>query len=97
MYFHSFRHCKDIAIFANQVKMQEVSLKTIELKRLISNRRLIVKQRTEVILSIKSYCVKEGIMLPFKSITTKKAINWLLNQEDFIDFLSKKCSTVEYY
>ena len=74
---------KVISIFANQVKMQEVSLKTIELKRLISNRRLIVKQRTEVILSIKSYCVKEGIMLPFKSLTTKKAINWLLNQEDF--------------
>lgn len=74
---------KVISIFANQVKMQEVSLKTIELKRLISNRKLIVKQRTEVILSIKSYCVKEGIMLPFKSLTTKKAINWLLNQEDF--------------
>ena len=45
---------KVISIFANQVKMQEVSLKTIELKRLISNRKLIVKQRTEVILSIKS-------------------------------------------
>ena len=74
---------KVISIFANQVKMQEVALKTIELKRLISNRKLIVKQRTEVILSIKSYCVKEGIMLPFKSLTTKKAINWLLNQEDF--------------
>ena len=74
---------KVISVFANQVKMQEVSLKTIELKRLISNRKLIVKQRTEVILSIKSYCVKEGIILPFKSLTTKKAINWLLNQEDF--------------
>ena len=73
---------KVISIFANQVKMQEVALKTIELKRLISNRKLIVKQRTEVILSIKSYCVKEGIILPFKSLTTKKAINWLLNQED---------------
>ena len=55
---------KVISIFAKQVKMQEVSLKTIELKRLISNRRLIVKQRTEIILSIKSYCVKEGIILP---------------------------------
>lgn len=74
---------KVISIFAKQVKMQEVSLKTIELKRLISNRRLIVKQRTEIILSIKSYCLKEGIILPFKSLTTKKAVNWLLNQEDF--------------
>lgn len=74
---------KVISIFAKQVKMQEVSLKTIELKRLISNRKLIVKQRTEIILSIKSYCLKEGIILPFNSLTTKKAVNWLLNQEDF--------------
>lgn len=74
---------KVISLFAKQVNMQEVSLKTIELKRLISNRRLIVKQRTEIILSIKSYCVKEGILLPFKSLTTKKAINWLQNHEDF--------------
>lgn len=74
---------KVISIFAKQVNMQEVSLKTIELKRLISNRKLIVKQRTEIILSIKSYCIKEGIVLPFKSLTTKKAVNWLLSQEDF--------------
>lgn len=74
---------KVISLFAKQVKMQEVSLKTIELKRLISNRKLLVKQRTEIILSIKSYCMKEGIILPFKSLTTKKASNWLLNQEDF--------------
>lgn len=64
---------KVISLFAKQVKMQEVSLKTIELKRLISNRKLIVKQRTEIILSIKSYCVKEGIILPFKSLNTKKS------------------------
>lgn len=74
---------KVISLFAKQVKMQEVSLKTIELKRLISNRKLVVKQRTEIILSIKSYCVKEGIILPFKSLTTKKAINWLENRDDF--------------
>lgn len=80
---NDFGDAKIISIFAKQVKLQEVSLKTIELKRLISNRRLIVKQRTEIILSIKSYCLKEGIILPFNSLTTKKAVNWLLNQEDF--------------
>ena len=57
---------KVISIFAKQVKMQEVSLKTIELKRLITTRKLLVKQRTEIILSIKSHCMKEGIILPFK-------------------------------
>lgn len=74
---------KVISIFAKQVKMQEVSLKTIELKRLITTRRLIVKERTEIILNIKNYCIKEGIILPFKSLTTKKAINWLQNHNDF--------------
>jgi len=74
---------KVISLFAKQVNLQKVSLNTIQLKRLISNRKLIVKQRTEIILSIKSYCVKEGIILPFKTLTTKKAVNWLLNQEDF--------------
>ena len=74
---------KVISIFAKQVKMQEVSIKTIELKRLITTRRLLVKQRTEIILSIKSYCMKEGIVLPFNSLTTKKAISWLIHSEDF--------------
>ena len=63
---------KVISIFAKQVKMQEVSLKTIELKRVITTRKLLVKQRTEIILSIKNHCMKEGINLPFKSLTTKK-------------------------
>ena len=70
---------KVISIFAKQVKLQEVSLKTIELKRLITTRKLLVKQRTEIILSIKQYCLKEGIIIPFNSLTTKKAISWLLN------------------
>lgn len=87
---------KVISLFAKQVKMQEVSLKTIELKRLISNRRLVVKQRTEIILSIKSYCVKEGIVLPFKSLTTKKAINWLQNHDDFNLNLMSKHLKVQY-
>lgn len=87
---------KVISIFAKQVKMQEVSLKTIELKRLISNRRLVVKQRTEIILSIKSYCLKEGIILPFKSLTTKKAINWLQNHDDFNLNLMSKHLKVQY-
>ena len=73
---------KVISIFAKQIKMQEVSLKTIELKRLITTRRLLVKQRTEIILSIKSHCIKEGIILPFNSLITKKAISWLLNSKD---------------
>ena len=85
---------KVISIFAKQVNMSKVSLKTIELKRLITNRKLLVKQRTEIILSIKSYCVKEGIELPFKSLTTRKAITWLLNCEDFnLNILGRNLQT----
>ena len=39
---------KVISIFAKQVKMQEVSLKTIELKRLITTRRLLVNKEQKL-------------------------------------------------
>lgn len=72
-----------ISIVANQIKLQKVSVKTINLKRLITTRKLFVKQRTEIINNIKSYSIKEGITLPYKSLLTQKAIKWLINNEDF--------------
>lgn len=87
---------KVISLFAKQVKMQSVSLKTIELKRLITTRKLLVKQRTEIILSIKNHCMKEGIILPFKSLTTKKSISWLLNQKDINLEIMGKALNIQY-
>lgn len=73
---------KVISIFAKHIDLQQVSLKTIELKKKITTRKLLVKQRTELINNIKSYCLKSGIPFPFKSFTTKKAISWLKNNQD---------------
>lgn len=73
---------KVISIFAKHFDLQAVSLKTIELKKKITTRKLFVKQRTELINHIKSHCMKSGIIMPFKSLTTLKAISWLKHRDD---------------
>lgn len=75
---------KVISIFAKHFDLQEVSLKTIELKKKITTRKLFVKQRTELINNIKSHCIKSGIIIPFKSLTTLKAISRLKHRDDVI-------------
>lgn len=65
-----------------EIRLQEVSLATIELKRKISKRDLYVKQRTGVINNVKAGFVQEGINPLYKDFTTKRAIQWLLKQED---------------
>ena len=71
-----------IAKIAPDVKLQEVSLNTIELKRKITQRELFVKQRTEVINNLKACIIQTGIQSPYKYFVSKKSINWLLNHQD---------------
>lgn len=75
---------KVISIFAKYFNLQEVSLNTIELKKKITARKLLVEQRIQLINNIKSYCLKSGIILPFNSLSTKKSINWLKNIDNNI-------------
>ena len=86
-----------ISIFAKHFELQQVSLKTIELKKKLTTRKLLVNQRTELINNLKSYCLKSGIILPFKTLTTKKALNWLKNQEDTILKILSTNLEVQYY
>lgn len=79
---NDFGDAKVISIFAKHTKLQEVSLKTIALKKKITTRKLLVKQRTELTNNIKSSFLKNGEVLPFKSLTTNKATNWLINHND---------------
>jgi len=79
---NDFGDAKVISIFAKHTKLQEVSVKTIELKKKLTTRKLLVNQRTQLINNIKSLCVKSGIKLPFKSLTSIKAAKWLTNNED---------------
>jgi len=81
---NDFGDAKVISIFAHQSNFQAVSLKTVKLKEKISARKLLVKQRVELINSIKSTFVKRGETLPFKYLTTLKAIKWLSNHTDLV-------------
>lgn len=63
-------------------ELQEVSIKTIELTRKLSKRDLYVKQRVEITNNLKAGFIQQGIKPIYKDFTSKKAVNWLLNQED---------------
>lgn len=73
---------KVISIFAAQSKLQEVSTKTVKLKQIITKRKLLVTQRTQITNNLKSSFNQLGITPPFKSLTTIKAYKWLQNNED---------------
>jgi transposase len=81
---NDFGDAKVISLFANQLDLQAVSIETVQLKEKLTARKLIVKQRTELTNNLKSIFVKRGEELPFKCLTTLKAIKWLLKQEDTI-------------
>jgi len=81
---NDFGDAKVISLFANQLNLQTVSIETVKLKEKLTARKLLVKQRTEITNSIKSSFVKRGEQLPFKCLTTLKAIKWLSKQEDTI-------------
>ena len=73
---------KVISIFAAQSKLQEVSTKTIKLKQIITKRKLLVTQRTQITNNLKNHFAQLGIKTPFKKLNTIKASKWLLKQED---------------
>lgn len=75
---------KVISIFSKELKLEEISLKTIELKERITARELIVKERTKLINSIKMLYYTRGIELELNKLTTKKAENYLKNFDDVI-------------
>lgn len=79
-----FGDAKVISLFADNAKLQKVSLETVELKEKITARKLMVKQRTDIVCSIKMLFNTRGLELPYKDLTTLKASKWLLNQDDTI-------------
>lgn len=79
---NDYGDAKVISIFAKHAKLNEVSLKTIALKKKITTRKLLVKQRTELINNIKASFNRSGELLPFNSLTTQKAANWLIRQNN---------------
>ncbi len=81
---NDYGDAKAISIFAPQMKkLQKVSVKTIKLSRLLTQRKLFVKQRVELINNLKAKFIQKGFdKLPYKNMATKRAIKWLLNNEE---------------
>lgn len=95
---NDYGDAKAIAIFAPQMeRLQEVSLEAIELNRLLTQRKLFVKQRIELINNLKSKFIQKGFdKLPYKNMTTKRAIKWLLNNEDIeVNLIGKVIQEIE--
>lgn len=81
---NDYGDAKVISIFSNNLKLQEVSLKTVELKEKITARDLLVEERTSLINSIKMLYYTRGNKLLLNNLRTKKGVNYLKQQDDTI-------------
>lgn len=79
---NDYGDAKVISMFAHNAKLEKVSLKTIELKSKLTQRKGLVKQKVQITNQLKMYASTYGINLPFKDLTTQKAINFLINSEN---------------
>lgn len=81
---NDYGDAKVISIFSKNLKLQEISLKTIKLKEHLTAREQLVKQRTSLINAIKMLISTRGIEFTGRDFTTQKAVNYLKNQDDII-------------
>jgi transposase len=81
---NDYGDAKVISLNANNSRLQQISLKTIELKEKITARNHFVKDRTRLINAIKMLFSTRGLDLPFKDLTTLKSGKWLSQQDDLI-------------
>lgn len=81
---NDYGDAKVISIFSKNLELQEISLKTVELKEKISARDLLVTERTKLINSIKMLYYTRGEKLELKCLRTKKAVSCLKGNKDSI-------------
>jgi transposase len=81
---NDFGDAKVISLYAEPENLQKVSLQTVDLKEKLTGRRLLVKQQTQIINSIKMNFATRGEDLPFDDLTTLKAGKWLSNHENIL-------------
>lgn len=81
---NDYGDAKVISIFSKNLKLEEISLKTVQLKEKISARNLLVSERTKLINSIKMLYYTRGEVLPMRCLRTKKAVNYLKQNQDTI-------------
>ena len=81
---NDYGDAKVISLFANIDSMQKVSLQTIKLKEKLTARKNLIKQKTQITNFLKMFFYTRGEQLPFKTLTAKKALYWMSNQNDVI-------------
>lgn len=81
---NDYGDAKVISLFADIDNIEEVSFKTIKLKEKPTTRKLLIKQKTQIANSIKMLFYTRGQKLPFKTLDSKKAVKYLLDEEDII-------------
>ena len=81
---NDYGDAKVISLFANIDNMEEISLETVKLKEKLTARKALVKQKTQITNFIKMLYYTRGEELPYKTLDTNKAINYLKGNKDTV-------------
>lgn len=79
---NDYGDAKVISLFANIDNMEEISLATVKLKEKLTARKALVKQKTQITNFIKMLYYTRGEELPYKTLDTNKAVNYLKENKD---------------
>ena len=81
---NDYGDAKVISLFAKPENLQKVSLDLLKEKELLQQRDFAVKEKVRITNNLKMLFFTRGEQCPFNDLTSVKAINWLIEQDDFI-------------
>jgi len=81
---NDYGDAKVISLFAKPENLQKVSLDLLKEKELLQQRDFAVKEKVRITNNLKMLFFTRGEKCPFNNLASVKAINWLIEQEDFI-------------
>ena len=81
---NDYGDAKVISLFAKPENLQKVSLDLLKEKELLQQRDFAVKEKVRITNNLKMLFFTRGEKCPFNNLASAKAINWLIEQEDFI-------------
>lgn len=81
---NDFGDAKVISLFAKPENLQKVSLDLLKEKELLQERDFAVKEKVRITNNLKMLFYTRGEKCPFNDLTTIKALNWLMEQDNLI-------------
>lgn len=81
---NDYGDAKVIYLFADDKNLQKVSIELLKLKEILQERDFAVKEKTRITNNLKMLFYTRGEELPFRDLTTQKALKWLITSEDLI-------------